>query len=39
MQSWIEDMDGYYENMNMKLPEKIEWNVFANVLMAARVYE
>lgn len=37
--SWIEDMDGFYENMGKSLPEKINWSVFADILMAARIYE
>lgn len=37
--SWIEDMDGFYENMGKSLPENINWSVFADILMAARIYE
>ncbi|PIJ46470.1 hypothetical protein [Tatumella sp. OPLPL6] len=37
--SWIEDMDGYYENTNKPLPKDTDWSVFADILMAARVYE
>ena len=37
--SWIEDMDGYYENTHQPLPNDTNWKVFADILMAARVYE
>ncbi|GKV91645.1 MULTISPECIES: hypothetical protein [Pectobacterium] len=37
--SWIEDMDGYYENTNQPLPKDTNWKVFADILMAAKVYE
>lgn len=35
-----EDVDGYYENMELKIdPEKPTWRIFAELLLAARVYE
>ena len=37
--NWTEDMDGYYQNMNIPLPENITWKVFANILIAAKMYE
>lgn len=37
--SWTEDMDGYYINNNLPLPENVNWKVFANILMAAKMYE
>lgn len=37
--SWVEDMDGYYQNQGLPMPENINWRVFADILMAARVYE
>ncbi|OSN03286.1 hypothetical protein AU512_16700 [Lonsdalea iberica] len=39
MASWIEDMEGYYENTNQSLPKDTNWKVFADILMAAKVYE
>lgn len=39
MQSWIEDMEGFYNNNNLPVPKKIDWKVFATILTAARVYE
>ena len=42
MTSWVEDMDGYYENMGiineMKL-DAVNWRVFADILIAATMYE
>jgi hypothetical protein len=32
-------MEGYYINNNLPMPEKIDWNFFANVLYAAKLYE
>ena len=37
--SWTEDMEGYYENNNLSLPQDVNWKVFANILIAATMYE
>lgn len=37
--SWTEDMDGYYRNRGREAPRTPEWQTFAEMLMAARVYE
>jgi hypothetical protein len=37
--SWTEDMDGYYINNNLPIPENVDWKVFANILIAAKMYE
>ena len=37
--SWTEDMEGYYQNNKMPIPENINWKVFANILVAAKMYE
>lgn len=42
MASWIEDMDGYYENMGIANEvnlNAVNWRVFADVLIAATKYE
>lgn len=39
MASWMEDMDGFYENMNKPCPDHASWSVLADILMAARIYE
>lgn len=35
---WVTDMDGYYINFGRKIPENIEWNVIADMIIAARDY-
>lgn len=37
--SWTEDMDGYYKNNDVPMPENVSWKVFANILIAAKIYE
>ena len=37
--SWVEDMEGYYLNNNLPIPENINWRVFADILIAAKMYE
>jgi len=37
--SWTEDMDGYYINNNLPIPENVNWKLFANILLAAKMYE
>lgn len=39
MASWIEDMEGYYENMNLSVPQDVNWQFLADVLIAAKMYE
>jgi hypothetical protein len=39
MQSWSEDMEGYYLNNNLEVPQDVNWKVVTDILMAARVYE
>jgi len=39
MASWMEDMDGFYENLNKPSPDNASWSIFADILMAARIYE
>ena len=37
---WSNDCVGYYKNMNLPVnPEEAQWRVFADMLLAARVYE
>ena len=38
MAAWIQDMDGYYQNMGQKQSELPPWRVVADILMAARRY-
>ena len=37
--AWTEDMDGFYLNNNRPVPEGVPWNVFADILIGAKVYE
>ena len=36
---WTEDMEGYYQNTNQPIPNNINWKVFADILIAAKMYE
>jgi len=36
---WTADMDGYYNNNGLPIPKNIPWKVFANILMAGKIYE
>jgi hypothetical protein len=37
--SWVEDMDGYYRNQGKPVPQQLDWNTLADMLMAAKMYE
>ncbi|MCC5945595.1 MAG: hypothetical protein JJT94_11725 [Bernardetiaceae bacterium] len=39
VESWVEDMEGYYENTNQDLPDDVNWKIFADILYAAKMYE
>lgn len=39
MASWVEDMDGFYINKGLRMPEKPDWKVFADILMGGKLYE
>ncbi|MDS0858033.1 hypothetical protein NUV25_09960 [Burkholderia pseudomultivorans] len=42
MASWVEDMDGYYENMGIANEVKLDtmnWRVLADIVVAATMYE
>lgn len=39
MASWIEDMDGFYENDGRALPPQPNWKMIGEMLAAARIYE
>jgi hypothetical protein len=39
MAAWTDDMEGYYTNNNLEIPDNINWKVFANILVAAAIYE
>ncbi len=37
--SWVEDMDGYFENMNLDMPENIDWQFIATLFQVGKIYE
>lgn len=37
--NWLEDMDGFYENRNLPVPQEPSWQLIAQMMLAARVYE
>jgi hypothetical protein len=37
--AWVEDMEGYFKGKGEPVPEQPTWSTFAQVLLAARVYE
>ena len=39
IQSWAEDMEGFYLNNKIELPININWKGFANILTAAKMFE
>lgn len=39
IQSWSEDMEGYYVNNDLPCPQNVSWKVFADILIASKSYE
>jgi hypothetical protein len=39
IQSWIEDMEGYYHNTGQETPRDINWNFIATLLYVGKIYE
>ena len=37
--AWTRDMDGYFMNRGEPLPEAPSWELFAHMLLAAKIYE
>lgn len=37
--SWVEDMNGYYDNMNLQKPTDIDWKFIAALLYVGKIYE
>jgi len=35
----VEDMEGFYANTQQPQPEYIPWKIFADILMAGKIYE
>lgn len=39
MQSWIEDMEGFYKNTNRNVLNMIDWDFIATILYVGTIYE
>ncbi len=39
MGAWVEAMDQFYRNQGVEFSEQQPWEVFATILLAARIYE
>ena len=37
--SWIEDMEGYYENFNLPIPNHVNWSFIATLFYVGKIYE
>jgi len=37
--SWTDDMEDYYINNNLPILDNVDWKVFADILLAAKMYE
>ena len=37
--NWVEDMDGYYSNMKIDMPENINWSFIATLFYVGKIYE
>lgn len=37
--SWVEDMEGYYDNMKLDIPTNIDWKFIATLFYVGKVYE
>ena len=37
--AWCEDMDGYFINLGLPVPQSPSWQTIAQILLAARSYE
>lgn len=37
--SWVDDMEGYFQNMNMEIPKDINWKLIAILFYVGKIYE
>jgi len=37
--SWVEDMDGFYNNIGQKRPDSIDWSFIATLFYVGKIYE
>ncbi|MGE5549302.1 MAG: hypothetical protein ACM3ZC_02075, partial [Bacteroidota bacterium] len=38
IQGWVEDMEGYYKNSNLPVPQDINWYFIALVFYVGKIY-
>ena len=39
VRSWVDDMDGYFRNMNLDIPSNIDWKFIATLFYVGKIYE
>ncbi|WP_310602692.1 DUF7660 family protein [Anaerosporobacter sp.] len=39
IRSWIDDMEGYYENNNLPIPNNENWSFIAMLFYVGKIYE
>ena len=39
VESWVEDMDGFYGNLGLKKPENVDWSFIATLFYVGKIYE
>lgn len=39
LSAWVRDMDGFYENKGLAVPESFSWSDLAQMLNVAKYYE
>jgi len=39
MSAWTKNIERYYQNRKEEMPKNIPWKVFADILMASKIYE
>ena len=39
MAVWTEHIERYYKNCDEEIPKNIPWKIFANILLASKIYE
>ena len=37
--SWVDDMEGYFDNMHIEMPTDIDWRFIATLFYAGKIYE
>lgn len=37
--SWVDDMEGYFDNMQIEMPTDIDWKFIATLFYVGKIYE